>query len=316
MNLRKIELPQPVVTFFQQRGQFIRGLPSYEQIEGRNPLLPEEIKENIRFGIFLHETYPVENKSQENTEKAEEYALDIASTFTRNKPSTLSKLSRTYMLTGYTCPIELKFLIDNEIKSAIYIKKPSVERIFGSYLYNLISGNTPQDCIFNNYSFVERQIPGVHLDDSNKHELSKRPRFIESAVRLATIDEFMEISDLERKAGPANTLTNILVQYDGTLAAFDFDTLLQPYVTFTKSPFLDRLREMNIEVPEKLEKQIQRDEAQRINQVICKHRGCFEGIIELMDKVPYMKSRLEEKGYKSAKRYFKMSLDKIRSKMK
>lgn len=315
MNLKRIELPEAVITYFQQRGRFIRGLPSYEQIEGRNPLLPEEIEENLRFGIFIYETYPVNNNTSENVQKAECYARETVSTFTRNKPREISKLSREYMLMGYTRPIRINFLMDKKIQSAVYVKKPSIERIFGMYLYNFLSGSPSQDYLFNNYTFLEKEISGVHLDDENKQALSSKPRFKESAIRLATLDDFMAISDLERKSGPKNALTNILVQYDGSITAFDFNTVLQPFVEFTRSPFLDRLREMGIDIPKRLEKQITAEEALRINHVINQHRACFESIVELIDKVPYMKSRIEEKGYKSAKKYFKDALYKLRRKI-
>lgn len=316
MIFDKIELPHTVTTFFQQRNKFVRGLPSYEQIEGREPYLPEEVKEDTMFSKFNYEKYPISNLDFDDSMRAEGHAIDLASVFTRNRPRDISKVSRDYMLIGFTKPIRIGFKIENKTNSAVYVKRPSIERIFGSCLYSLLSCNQCQDFVFNNYSFVEKEISGTHLDNENKRILTKRHKFVDSAIRLATLDDFMSISDLERVSGPKNTLSNILVQYDGSMEAFDFNTILQPYVKFKKNPFLEQLREMKIDISEKREEEISSDEAKRLNYTLEKKKPLFNALVNLMDRVPYMKERVEEQGYDSVKEYFKHSREKLKAKIK
>ena len=316
MNLRKRDIPEKVITYFQQRGKFVKSLPSYEQVERRNPIIPEEIKDPERLGMFLEDTYPVINKTLEAKEKADNYAREVIAKFTRNKCKGISKISRTYMLTGYTRPIRATCLIDKETKVSIYVKKPSIERIFGMALYNLLSGNLEQDYIFNGYAFVESEIPGVHPSDINKKHILSRPNLAESLVRLAVLDEFLSINDLERRGGENKLFVNILVQYDGNVAAFDFNTILQPEADNKTSPLLQAFREYGLNIPANLEKAVRIDEARKINARIYGNHKTFKNIIDLADSIPYMRRRVQEKGYKSIENYFKRSTDRLKYKFK
>ncbi len=314
-NSEKINLPKEVITYFQQRGHFVRDFPSYEQVRGRDGELPIEINNSIMFGEFPDSTYPIKNRLPRDQRKAEEYSLNIVSLFTRNNPRSISKLERDYMLFGCSKPIRIRSLLDKKIKSSIYVKKPSIERLFGINLYNFLSGKEKQDYIFNNYSFVEREISGGHIDQENKSNISKRERFKESAIRLATLDDFMSISDLDKQDGPNDSLSNILIKSDGSIIAFDFNTILQPYIKYEQSPLLDRLREMKIDIPINLEREIASDEARRICYTIHQNKNCFNKIVRLIDKVPYMRSRLEEGGYESAEEYFEESTSRLKERI-
>lgn len=312
LRLKRIDLPEPIIVYFQKRGRFVRNLPSYEQIEGRNAVIPDTARKELFLDIFIVETYPVDNQDDESRIRAESRALELLSIFTRSKKPSISKLSRTYMLTGYTKPIKISCLLDKKADISVYVKKPSTERIFGMLLYNLLSGNPEQDYIFNNYSFVERGIFGEHLNDFNKKGILMRQRFRESIVRLAELDDFISINDLERRIGPKNAFGNFLVGYDGNVVAFDFNTLFQPETGKQKSPLVDAVRAAGIDIQSEFEGRIRDDEARRIRGRVNENRRAFERIAELIDGVPYMIDRINEKGYKSAEQYFKIKLSKLR----
>ena len=300
----RISLAEPVITYFQQRGMFIRSLSSYEQIRGRDSAMPIEIMEDWRFGKYVEDSYPLENASEEAKKKAEKHSQELLSRFTRNNPSQISKIKRDFMISGLTLPIRLNALIDREIKATVYVKKPSTERIFGVLLYNLLSGHPPQDFIFNCYSFVERAVLGEHLGDENFRRLIHRPKFKESIVRLSELDDLLSINDLDRRSGINNSFPNILFSYDGEAYAFDFNTILQPEVE-GRSTLVETMREAGVDITSKFEKQIRREESLCLNARIHKNRPCFESIVKLIDSIPYMQDRIQEKGYHSAKEFFK-----------
>lgn len=305
LSLRRIDLPEPVIVYFQKRGMYIKSLPSYEQIEGRDPMIPDSKRNPDNPNYFLVETCPVENASEEARLKAENHATELLSTFTRNPIRSFSKISRTYMLNGLTKPIRVSGVLDTKVKNTIYVKKPSIERIFGIALYNLLAGLAPQDYIFNNYSFIERGIEGEHVCPETLKQAVKRKNFLESLVRLSTLDEFLSITDLDKDIGPKGCFDNFLVQYDGTCIAFDFNTIFEPGFDTTNRSLLNKLKGLGVAIPPKLEQDTRADEARKIIARLNRHSSIFEGLISLIDKVPYMKERFKESGFKSAEAFFK-----------
>ena len=300
----KINLPEPVLTFFQQRGLFVRGLASYEQIVGRSPILPETVIEEWRTGTYEQDSYVIKNSSPEGQQRAEEHASEILARFMKNSASQIKRVNRAYMISGMTLPIRITGQVDRDTITTVYVKKPSVERIFGVLIYNLLSGHVQQEFLFNNYSFVERAITGEHLSQRNFRKMTQRPNFRESLIRLAELDDFVSINDLERKGGVGNIFPNFLVASNGEISAFDFNTILQPEIQ-ERSPLVEVMRAEGVDIPSRYEKQIRADEARCLNARVYTNRHIFDGIVKLIDAIPYMSERIKEKGYRSAKDFFR-----------
>lgn len=311
LQLKKINLPERIILYYQKKGRFIKDLPSYEQVEGRDPWIPDKCKNPNFLESYLEESCSVRNKG-EGAEKSKFYAQEVLSRFTRHNKKYFSKLKREYMLSGLTKPIRISALVDKNIKTVAYIKKPSIERIFGIELYNLFSGQPEQDFIFSEYSFIESPVAGIHINRLNKRRIENLPNFKESLIRLATLDDFISINDLERKVEPNETLSNLLVDEQGRVSAFDFNTMFNPDA-FPESQLIPAMLNYGFDLPQIIEKEIRLDESRKIISRICKNKEKFNDLVKLLDEIPYMKSLFEEKGFKSAKNFFKIKELKLRS---
>ena len=317
IHLKRIDLPSQIVNYYQQRGLFVRGLPGYEQIEGKDSTVEQTIAERGSELLKQH-TYPVENSKREDQLEAEKEAKELIACFTRGSIRHLTQIKRDYMILGNTLPIRVQADQDKTYKTILFVKKPNLFRIFGASLYNILSGNLPmQDFIFNCYSFVEREIEGQHLDLANKKELEKRPLFKESAVRLALLDDFLFINDLARTIGPKRCMDNIIVKYDGTLMAFDFEKLFEnPFRYIQRITPLEVLREMGIDISEKFEKQTRHEEARKILSRLERNKHALEGLCKLWSYSPEMVNRFQQGGFKSSENFFKDRMHYLRNQTK
>lgn len=305
-RLRKIELPEEIKTFFAKRSKFVRGIPSYEQIEGVNPENHEQCFDYI-YGhpIPIVETHPVNNTDKEEYRKAQERTKELLKLFFGVHQADISEPLREYMLTGGTKPIRVTTHISEKWKR-MYVKLPSIERIIGLSLYNLISGKPPIDFLFSEYVFVEDSVPGRHIDDTNISYFQRLERLGRGIIEARTQDRFLGINDLDREVDLPNSprnLVNLLVQSDGDIALFDVDC------AFTKSvpsyDLVDLLRKRGIIISPEMEKKAEKEEARRILKIIRgTSRKAYEKFVELMDKIPFLIEQFSKIGFKSARVYF------------
>ncbi len=313
-DLKEIELPNSVIIHYQKRGMFLRSLPSYEQVKGSDSYIPEALLkergvdiQGNKWALYNVESCPVRNK-EGGEEQAINHTIDLLSRFSRERKRYISRPTRDYALLGRTKPIRISGTIDGHIRVTVYVKKPSTLRIFGIELYNILSGRPRQEFLFSRHVFLETPVAGIHMTANNRRRLSKRKNFVESLVRLSTLDDFMEINDLDMEVDPDETLSNVLLDNQGNVSAFDFNNLLHPAIQ-RNDPLIVKMMINGIKIPQNLEKKIRINESEKIMSRIRRNQGKFDEVINLMDKTPYMKRIFEEKGYKSAKRFFKSKMN-------
>lgn len=308
--LKKIELPGELKTFFGKKGKFIRGLPSYEQIEGTHPQDHRHcFSTKYGFPEPLQETHPVNNVEIRVYEQAQERTRDLLHLFFHISPKHIAEPLREYMLTGGTKPIRVStHIIQDGIKAGrrVYVKLPSIERVIGLSLYNLISNKPPIDFLFSEYVFVEDSVPGRHMDKGSMKYFQRLPKLPESLVRLAVQDKFIGINDLDRTIDlpdKENSLVNLLVQSDGEVVAFDVDC------AFTKQEtdydLVEKARDDGVEIPKEMERRVSKDEARKIKHIIdTTSYKRFNEFIALMDKITSLREQFRSIGFNNARAYF------------
>ncbi|MSS74378.1 hypothetical protein EXS72_01930 [Candidatus Pacearchaeota archaeon] len=305
-KFRKIDLPKEIKVFFGQRRKFIRGLPSYEQIEGINPENHEKCFDNTYgFPIPLVETHPVNNQEKEMYESAQKKTRELIHLFFGVPNSEIAEPLREYMLTGGTKPIRISTHISDEGRR-VYVKLPSVERIMGLSLYNLISGRKHLDFLFSEYVFVEDSVQGRHMNEKNIGYFKRLPKLGQSIIESKIQDKFLGINDLDREVDLLNSpgnLVNLLIQADGEVSLFDVDCAFMkahpPY------DLVDLLRARGIPITKEIEKEIEKKEAKRIRYVIHgTSQKTYKHFIDLMDKIPSLREQFKKLGFESAKKYF------------
>ncbi len=305
-KLRKIELPEEIKIFFAKRSKFVRGLPSYEQIEGMGPEDHEKCFDNT-YGSprVLVETHSVNNIDKEDYKKAQERTKDLLRLFFGVPQLEISEPLREYMLTGGTKPIRVTTHISERDKR-IYVKLPSIERIIGLSLYNLISGKPPIDFLFSEYVFVEDSVPGRHIDDKNIRYFQRLKKLGNGIIEARTQDKFLGINDLDRAVDLPNSprnLVNLLVQSDGDIALFDVDCAFKKAVP--NYDLVDLLRKRGIIISPETERKVEMEEAKRILKIVHgTSKKAYERFIGLMDKIPSLKIQFKTIGFKSAREYF------------
>ena len=305
-KLRKIELPEEIKTFFAKRSKFVRGLPSYEQIEGVGPENHEKCFDyTCGFPIPLVETHPVNNVDRENYKKAQERTRNLSKLFFGAHQGEIAEPLREYMLTGGTKPIRVTTHISREGR-IMYVKLPSIERIIGLSLYNLISGKPHIDFLFSEYVFVEDSVPGRHIDEKNINYFQRLKKLSVAIVEARTQDRFLGINDLDRDVDLPNShknLVNLLVQSDGEIALFDVDCAFTK--AFPDYDLVDILRKRGIIILPDLERKAEKEEAKRILKIIHgTSKKAYAKFIDLMDKIPLLKEQFSKIGFKSARSYF------------
>lgn len=315
-NLKKIELPKEIKTFFSKRGKFIRGLPSYEQVEGQFPNNHDEFFDfEYGFPLPLRESCAVNNLDSENYDRAQKHTKNLLSLFFQENEKEISAPERKYMLTGGTKPIRIASEIAGK-DLRIYAKLPSVERIAGLSIYNIIAENEPINFMFSEYIFVEDSVKGRHLDHENLRFIQEIKNLPEKIIRLNLQDQFIGINDLNRNIDLPNkpgNLANILIQNTGHCVAFDVDCAFN--WEFPPYNLVDLFRDRGISISSDLERRITSEEAQRISQKIHgKKKKPYQKILKLLGKIPSLNERFEEIGYKSAKEYFKSKESWLKSK--
>src|SRR3989344_6106954 len=225
-TLKKIHLPNEIKTFFSQRRKFIKGLPSYEQIEGTSPENHDHCFDfNYGHPIPIQETHPVNNRETSAYELSQKKAKDLLHLFFHAPRNNIAEPFREYMLTGGTKPIRISTHIEKDGRR-VYVKLPSVERIIGLSLYNLISDKPPINFLFSEYVFIEDSVQGRHIDKDHIQYFQRLHKLPESLVRLTIQDKFLGINDLDRTVDlpeRKNLLVNLLVQSNGDIVAFDVD---------------------------------------------------------------------------------------------
>jgi hypothetical protein len=295
--LIKIELPNEIKTFFSQRRKFIRGLPSYEQIEGVSPENHEQCFD-MTYGYPrpLQETHPVNNQGETNYKKSQTNTRDLLHLFFHVSRGSLAEPLREYMLTGGTKPIRVTTQIEEDRKR-VYVKLPSIERIMGLSFYNLISDKPPIDFLFSEYVFVEDSVIGSHIARDNIQYFKMLEKLPESLIRLSIQDRFLGINDLDRIVnlpGKKDYWVNLLIQSNGEAIAFDVDCA---FTEISDYNLVKIARNNGIPIREDLEKTISKDEAKRIMHTIksLKNKD-YNKLIWLMDKTEYLRKQFSQIG--------------------
>jgi hypothetical protein len=309
--LNKIALPERLIIHHKKRGKFIRELPGYEQIEGKSPKIPDEIMDQYTGEIPIVETYPVINNDSECKERAMNNTRELASQFYHVGKRKVKVDSRTYMLSGYTKPIRVDLSIEDDKavkKREMFVKRPSVERIVGLRLYNLLSINNSVDFAFNEYVFVEDKVSGSHPNDDTLALIGGcNPNFPYSIVRLSVIDKFLGITDLERskdwRGGASNSLVNLIVQRDASLVAFDVDCIFDKI--FPDYDLVNLFRKKGVEISEDLEDEVSKNEKNRILSVIhSRSKKVYGRLLRMIGRIPYLTQKFQNLGFDSVKDYF------------
>lgn len=309
--LKKIELPEELKVFFGKRRKFIRGIPSYDEIEGN---FPEDHSHNFDttygFPIPLRETYPVNNQTEEAYKKAQEKTTELLHIFFGVSENRLTAPVREYMLTGGTKPIRVSTELDGQGRR-VFVKLPSLERIIGLSLYNLITENAPLDFLFSEYVFVEDSVKGRHIDEEHIKYFQMLDSLGESVVRLAVQDRFLGLNDLDREVQlpeRKGTLVNIIVNPKGKAVAFDVDcTFKHPFPPYD---LVEVARQAGIKIPKDFEREVIKDEARRISHVICgRSRKAYQKFVSLIDHLRPLVDQFKTMGLKSGKEYFQKKED-------
>ncbi|MGV8131019.1 MAG: hypothetical protein ACP5N7_02860 [Candidatus Pacearchaeota archaeon] len=310
-TLTKIDLPDEIKAHYSKRRKFIRGLPSYQQIEGINPEDHSgSFDYTYGFPIPKEETRLVNNTSPEDYKSAQQQTIDLLHLFFATPQSHVAEPVREYMLTGGTKPIRVSTHLKeggNKFGKRVYVKLPSVERIIGLSLYNLISGKYPVDFLFSEYVFIEDSVPGRHIDRDNIQYFQRLQNLPYSLVRLAVQDKFLGLHDLDRTVdlpGKRSSLVNLLVQSEGEVVAFDVDCAFT--TAEVRYSLVDKAREQGIIIPEAVEKNISREEARRIMHIInVVSPKPYQRFISLIDKIALLREQFERIGFKEANKYFR-----------
>jgi hypothetical protein len=164
----QIEIPKELVNFFKKRrgshrGRYVpyeRGL-SYSEVVGRNA---EEIPPELHcgeeaLGIEEYMFSNLDDESKQNAEKASERVLRRL--FGKKE---YSSVKRSYMVGTLTLPVKVRFKEDGKkSKKIAYVKKPSIGRIVGRFLYEIVSGIKEYSFLFNENIFVEEGAHGNTL---------------------------------------------------------------------------------------------------------------------------------------------------------
>lgn len=306
-KLKKIELPKEIRNYFAQRGKFLRGLPSYEQIEGQHPEDHEQYFDfTYGFPRPLKEAHPVNNFKEDSYQRAQNHSKILLKSFFNDSNNNIRSPRRDYMLTGGTKPVRITSEISGKSRR-VFAKLPSVERIIGLSLYNLICNHDPVDFLFSEYIFVEDFVKGDHLDRHNIRYHQSMERLSEEVVRLSIQDKFLGITDLDRSIDLIDRpemLANIIIQPDGNCVAFDVDCIfMKPFPDYNLP---DLFRDRGIEIPENLERRVIKEESASIaHKIHGKSRRAYENFIGLIDKIPMLSSQFRAMGFKSAREYFR-----------
>jgi hypothetical protein len=317
-KLKKIELPKEIKIFFAQRGKFLRGLPSYEQIEGKDPENHDDAFDwTYGYGLPLVETRAVNNKNSDIYAQSQRRAKDLAKVLFGVSNSEIAEPLREYMLTGGTKPIKVTTTVQ-EKERKVYVKMPSVERIVGLTLYNMISGNEPIDFVFSEYVFAENSVSGIHIDKTNISYMQRLKELGRSIIRARVIDNFLGINDLDREVNlreKPEMLANLLVQSDGQIKLFDVDcAFTRPFPEYN---LVEIARKKEITITEKDEIDIEKDEAKRINHIInTTSKRTYRKFIEAIAKIESLRKQFKKIGFKTPEDYFDEKERWLNSKIK
>ena len=298
----EIDLPKQLVTFYSKRSVHLNRLPSYELIEGKGVIEPGEECYNT-YGFPKVVRCPLKYETEEAEEKA---VLRTAKLLHR-----LHKIDRThkvdmhdieivdrnYMMNGRTRQIEIKAKIRG-LNKVFYVKKPSVARIFGNALYNIVSGHEENDFVFSKSVFVQNGVRGRLVEpELKKRYLSSMP-FLESAVRVDICDWFLSVNDLDN-------YRNFIVDSNNTIRIIDFDCMF--YKQESEVSLLEFLVDEGAQIKSKIILAIQQDEKQQIRKRIVRNKKSYENLVGLMSCIPEFNQRVyKQNQVKNIKEYFAM----------
>lgn len=185
-----VDIPQAVVTFFQQRNQYIR-LPrkgkngiavTYASVQGKNATeVPREYF-NDDYLMQTTEEYPLTNTEEASKREADSSTIE-AIKFIFGSGS-YGNIEKSYMINTSTMPIKIKFSEKGKkSKKTIYVKRPDTNRIVGHYFYSITSGIQEIKYGFNRAVFVEEGIHGNTLSKLDERIYLLSQEYKEGLVR-------------------------------------------------------------------------------------------------------------------------------------
>lgn len=325
----EVELPKKVMLFYRKRGKFVEDLPSYEHIEGKAIEPGNEAYSGMGAPIVL--TYPLKYETEIQEGKAVEHSMSLirnlyksherdsrSSQRVRKKTkryalrkvekSDIQILERNYMMNARTLPIQILSAINGEAKN-FYVKKPSVARILGNELYNIIAGHEINTFVFNNTVFVENETKGElvlppHADDEETRELMKEsknkilqsPKFRESAIKADVHDWFLSVNDMDN-------YRNFLVDENMEVKLIDFDNMFNR--RNKEQTLIEFLKEEKADIPKKFYNVVAMQEKFEIRKRIVRNKKQFDNLIELFNHIPEYNHQVQAMfGVKDLEEYF------------
>jgi len=233
------KFPEGLCAFFQSRHMHYVVIPknsqtrevTYKNIEGSESKDTLERYRNDSVLLVATEEVPFTTggESDDTSNAVIKKALEILF----GKSDAYSDFQRLYMLRGTTLPIKVKFKINGrKRRQAIYIKKPSAQRVVGKYLYQIISGIEQSCYAFNERVLIEESVKGAPLSKLDERLYIRDRKYQEGLVRAAVHAEVLGLG------AEASEQLNRIVDPDRRTVFFDFDLIFQEKSTLNLNNFL------------------------------------------------------------------------------
>ncbi len=233
-------LPLKLVEFFKKRPttgcyvpQFLgkdTEMPlSYCGVLGEDAEQPPEERQKTSLEVFFDEEqepteFPFTNLDPTSKRNADSIAKKvISSIYCTEAGKNIGDINKAYMINTRTTPIKVNFSVNGKTaRRALFVKRPSKNRILGLFIYNIISGVDPIHFAFNDSLLAEQEVPGTLLYLMDESKLLRIPSYGEGVLRAAVHADFLALYH------DVAYTTNRIVGSQYKTILFDFDNLFYP----------------------------------------------------------------------------------------
>ena len=134
----------------------------------------------------------------------------------------IDSIKKAYMIAS-TLPIKVNFSKSGKkSRKAVFVKRPSQNRILGLFIYNMVSGAEPTRFAFNDLILVEEEVSGTILSVMDESKLLRLDAYKEGILRASVQLDFLQLAyDAAKK-------NNRIVGEGYMTKFFDFDNLFVP----------------------------------------------------------------------------------------
>ncbi len=233
-------LPTKLLEFFKKRPTLGCYIPtimhgkedfniSYCEVAGTNTDEPPEIQTKKRSLDMIFDDgdddAPIEIPFMNKDVKSRMIADEISKHVIRaiyDAGNHIDTIRKAYMVAS-TLPIKVNFSRGGkEFRKAVFVKKPSQNRILGLFIYNMVSGAEPTRFAFNDSILVEEEVSGTILPLMDENKLLNLSEYREGLLRAAAQLDFLQLAyDAAKKC-------NRIVGERYMTKFFDFDNLFVP----------------------------------------------------------------------------------------